>query len=147
MHVLVFTVDDTRFAIDIARLVEIVGRVQLSNLAGAADFVAGMFVHRTRPCVAISLRRRFGCAPKKPSLEDHFVVVEGRRQRFALVVDRVEGDRVVADDLLSEPPTAARHVKGVLTLSDGLVLLEDLDALLTVDEERALEATIAASAS
>jgi chemotaxis signal transduction protein len=142
VNVIVFVVDDTRYAVELGRLLEVLPRVHVSRLAGAAAFVEGMFVHRGEACVAISLRRRFDCAPRRASLEDHFVVVRGRKRRLALVVDRVEGDRVVADEALTEPPTAARHVRGVLALADGIVLLQDLDALLTDEEERGLDASI-----
>ena len=39
-------------------------------------------------------------------------------------------------------PIAARHLVGVVALDDGLMLIEDLDAALSLDEERAIDASV-----
>jgi len=142
---LFFAVDENRYALPIERLVEVVPRVLLSSLPGAAPFVEGVFSYRESPCVAVSLRRRFGLRPMRPSIDEHFVVVHGRKRILALVVDRAENDGIVDESRVEAPAVSVRHVRGVVTLEGGIVLVQDVDALLSDEEEAALDATLSAS--
>ena len=60
----------------------------------------------------------------------------------ALVVDRVDATEPRGDRRVWPPPTPALHLAGVITLDDGLLLIEDLDAVLSLDEERAIDASL-----
>lgn len=144
MRALSFTIDGTCYAVALERLVEIVPRVMMSRLPGADDFVEGVFTYRGELCIAVSLRRRFGHPPRRPRLEDHVVVVRGRRRLLGLVVDRVEGDRALEDERVVAPPVQARYVRGVVALESGVIVVHDLDALLSESEEEALDAAAAA---
>ena len=145
VHVLRFTIEQTRYAVAIDRIVEVAPRVLMTALPGAPDFVEGVFSFRRTACVAVSLRRRLGHAPRPPALEEHVVVVRGRRRLLGLVVDRAEGDEIVSDERIEEPAEGARHLRGVVALADGMLLIQDVDAMLTDEEEGAIDASLGGS--
>jgi purine-binding chemotaxis protein CheW len=141
MHTLVcFTLDDTRYAVPAERVLEIVARVVLTPLPSAPAPIVGVFSYRGEPMAAIDLRARLGHPARPPARDDHFLVVRSARRDVALVVDRVNATEPLADRRVCPPPLAARHLVGVVALDDGLMLIEDLDAALSLDEERAIDA-------
>ncbi len=143
MHVLRFIVDATAYAIAIERVIEVAPRVLMTALPGAPPFVEGVFSFRQAACIGIDLRRRLGHAPRRPMLDDHVLVVRGRTRIVGLVVDRVVGDSVLDAAVIEPPPPGTRHIAGVVPLSDGVVLVQDVDALLTDDEERLIDESLA----
>ena len=142
LHLLRFTIDETHYAVAIDRVIEVASRVVVTVLPGAQDFVEGLFSYRGKVCVAVSLRRRLDHPPKAPSLSDHIIVVKGRQRLLGFAVDRVHDDVVVASGDIATPTEGSRHINGVVPLQDGLLLIQDVDAMLTDDEERDLDEQI-----
>jgi purine-binding chemotaxis protein CheW len=140
-----FTIGPTRYAVAAERVVEVVPRVWLTPLPGAAPIVVGVFNYRGDAIVAVDLRARFGLAPRAPAADDHLVVVRGARRVLALIVDRVTDLRAVSMSAVQPTAVPARYVTGVVPLDDGLLLLHDLDAVLSLDEEGTVDAALAAA--
>lgn len=137
-----FTLDETRYAVPAERVLEIVARVVLTPLPAVPAPIVGAFSYRGAPMAAVDLRARLGHPVRAPSRDDHFLLVRAARRDVALVVDRVTATAPLADRRVWSPPLPARHLAGVVTLEDGLLLIEDLDAALSLDEERAIDAGI-----
>jgi purine-binding chemotaxis protein CheW len=106
--------------------------------------VLGVFRHRGEVAVAIELRRRLGHPARPPSMSDHFIVARGARRRVALCVDRAVGLVSLPLERLRPAPVRAPHIAGIAELEDGLLLIEDLDAALSLDDERAIDAGLGA---
>lgn len=145
LDVLEFLLDDIRYALPSERVVEVVPRVLLTPLPGTAAHVAGVFLHRGEIAVAVDLRRALGRPARPPALEDHLLVARGARRRVALIVDRAVGLARIPRDRVRPPPVRAPHLAGIAELDDGLLLIEDLDAALSLDDERAIDAALAAA--
>jgi purine-binding chemotaxis protein CheW len=137
-----FTLDDTRYAVPAERVLEIVARVRLTPLPAAPRPILGAFSYRGAPMVAVDLRARLGHPSRPPARDDHFLIVRGARRDVALVVDRVNTTALVDERQVVPSPQPARHLVGVVALDDGLMLIEDLDAVLSIDEERAIDADL-----
>jgi purine-binding chemotaxis protein CheW len=137
-----FTLDGTRYAVPAERVLEIVARVVLTPLPAVPAPIVGVFSYRGTPMAAVDLRARLGHAPRPPGRDDHFLVVRSARRDVALVVDRVDTTEPLDERRVWPAPTPAQHLAGVVTLADGLLLIEDLDAALSLDEERAIDASL-----
>lgn len=135
-----FTIDATRYAVPAERVLEIVARVVLTPLPAVPAPILGVFSYRGKPMAAVDLRARLGHPARPPLRDDHFLIVRSARRDVALVVDRVTTTEPVAERRVWPPPLPARHLAGVVTLEDGVLLIEDLDAALSLDEERAVDA-------
>jgi purine-binding chemotaxis protein CheW len=143
MHTLVcFTLDDTRYAVPAERVLEIVARVVLTPLPAVPAPVVGVFSYRGAPMAAVDLRARLGHPTRPPARDDHFLLVRSARRDVALVVDRVNTTEPLRDRPVLAPPLPTPHLAGVVALDDGLLLIEDLDAVLSLDEERAIDANL-----
>lgn len=134
-----FAIDDQRYALPLAGVLEIALRVEIVPLAGTADPVVGLVRHRAEAAVAVDLRKRLGHPPRAPQLDDHLILARTSRRRVALIVDRVVGLRRVEEAAVTPPQAPSAHVRGVVVLDDGLLLLSDLEAVLSLDEEAAID--------
>jgi purine-binding chemotaxis protein CheW len=137
-----FTIDETRYAVPAERVLEIVARVVLTPLPAVPPPILGAFSYRGAPMAAVDLRARLGHPARPPARDDHFLIVRSARREVALVVDRVTTTEPVGERTVWPPPLPARHLAGVVTLEDGLLLIEDLDAALSIAEERAIDESL-----
>jgi purine-binding chemotaxis protein CheW len=145
---LLFLLDDSRFAIRADAVAEIIRAVAITPLPNAPAVIEGIIDLRGRMIPVFDLRRRFGLPPRELRASDHFIVVRAATRLAALHVDQVLDLTDAADDAI-EPMTAAvssaKHVDGVAHLGDGMALIHDVDAFLSAAEADALDAALEAS--
>lgn len=142
VHILRFLVADAHYAVGVARVVEVAPRVLVTPLPDTPRFIEGVFSYRRSTCVAVSVRQRLGYPARAAALDEHIIVVRGRRRLLGLIVDRALHDEHLAAATLESPAVPSRLVAGLVPLEDGVLLVQDVDALLTDDEERAIEASL-----
>lgn len=66
------------------------------------------------------------------------------RRTVALLVDRATEPCAVTPAPADELAVRSEHVLGVALAGDGLLLLEDLDAVLSLDDDRAVDRALKA---
>jgi len=139
---LLYRLDDQRFGIPL----HVVNRVERAAaptaVPGAPEVVRGVLDVRGTAVPVFDLRLRLGLPPMPLRPSDHLVLATTSKRVVALVVDRVEGLTSVAPERLnaaSKVVPGLKHVAGILRLPDGLVLVTDLDAFLSLEEECALD--------
>lgn len=139
LEVLEIRVGDATCALPFDRVVEIVPRVHILPLPRGGTKVLGYFAYRGDPLPVVDLRERLGHESPTPHLDDHFVVVRTPRRRLALIVDRVSGLTTIPASALAGVPRSAAPAGGVAVLEGGVLLILDLEAVLSLDEERLLD--------
>jgi len=76
------------------------------------------------------------------NLADHFLIARTAQRRVVLVIDAAQGvlehPSTAMIDVESMAPGLA-HIRGVMTLEDGLVLIHNLEQFLSADESHALD--------
>ncbi|HEY0971117.1 MAG TPA: chemotaxis protein CheW [Gemmatimonadales bacterium] len=141
-HLLLFSIDDLRFALPVSAVRETVRAVAITPLAGAPGVVEGVIDVRGTVTPVLDMRARFRLPPRPVRPSDHMVLAEAAGRQVALRVDRVlEVATVTGEDVRAarDDDPSMRHLAGVARLPDGLVLVGDLDAFLTQGEREALE--------
>jgi purine-binding chemotaxis protein CheW len=142
MHLLVFTLDDQRFALPATVVHETVAAVAVTPLPAAPAVVDGVVDVRGELVPVYDLRVRFG-RPRRPvRADEHFVIASAGRRTVALRVDRALELVEVSDrDLLPARPDDPRmaRVAGIARLPDGLVLVQDLEEFLSDSEAATLD--------
>jgi purine-binding chemotaxis protein CheW len=144
-NLLVFTLDEPRFALPLAAVDRVVHAVEVTPLPKAPAIILGVINAQGRVIPVVDMRRRFGLPGREINLDDRFIIARTARRLVALVADEVAGIRELGQrDLVSaaESLPFASHLQGVAKLEDGLVLITDLDAFLSLDEERLLDAAL-----
>lgn len=137
----VFMLGDQRCALNLYSVDRVVHMVKITLLPKAPAIVLGVVNVQGSVVPVIDVRRRFGLPERQISLNDHLVVTHTTRRPFALVVDAVVD--VVECREQSLAPTgsvlpAAEYLEGVMKLESGLVVIHDLEAFLSLEEEDSL---------
>lgn len=144
----VFLLDDQRYALRLPVVERVLAAVHVTPLPKAPDIVLGVVCMQGRVVPVVDVRRRFRLPERPVALTDQLIVAHAPSRLVALVVDHVTGVIECADDDLvcvESVVPSVEYFDGVITLRDGLVLVHDLDAFLSLEESasmsRALEAT------
>lgn len=147
--VLVFALAARRYAVDVAVVREVVRAVSILPLPGAPPIVEGLIDLRGTLVPVLDVRARFGLPPKPIEHTDLFVVAESQRRLVALHVDDVDGVLRLdpaSVDVLTPAEVGASLVAGVARTVEGLLVVHDLDAFLSLAEQRALMVALASAA-
>lgn len=129
-----------RYALPLDRVEEVLLRVLITPIPGATDPVLGAIDYRGEVIGVVDLQARFGLIARRPARDDHFIVarVAGGR-KVALWVDRATEARHIAGLELYPVPAEGTHAWGIARSSTGLVIIEDLDRLLSTEEALLLD--------
>jgi purine-binding chemotaxis protein CheW len=144
LQLVCFRVGDEEYGIDIMRVREVVPALPITRVADAPGFLEGIIELRGAFFGVVDLRRRLGATAPAVTSQQRYVVVWMHGRSLGLVVDgvtevrRIERARVAA--LAAAVPGVGRLLAGVARLDDGVVLVMDLDHLLTIAEQAALGA-------
>lgn len=141
-QMVVCVVAGERYGIDVSRVHEIIRLPAITALPGAHPSMSGVINLRGRIIPIMDLRDRFGLAPAEPTRLSRIVVADAAGVQIGLVVDGV--DEVVHLDASTIEPTPTLtagtgpdHLSGIARVTDGLIILLDLDRLLATDRDAA----------
>ena len=141
-HWLVFSLEGRRYALPLSAVDRVVRAVEITPLPLAPAIVLGAIDVAGEVLPVFDLRQRFALQTRPIGPSDQFLIARTPRRSVVLAVDAAEDviRRPLAStiDVASIAPSLP-HIRGVLTLDDGLVLIYDLGQLLSPDEERALD--------
>lgn len=144
-HLVVFSLDDQRYALQLSAVDRTVRMVEITPLPRAPEIVLGIITVNGSIVPVLDIRRRFGLARRKMKLNNHLLIARTAERTVALIVDMVHdvierpGHEIVLPGTIVP---GMEHVKGVVKLEDGVVFIHDLDGFLSLEEARALESAL-----
>jgi purine-binding chemotaxis protein CheW len=142
MQLVLFALDEQRYALDLASIERAVRVVDVTPLPAAPSTVLGIVNVGGDIVPVYNLRRRFRLVERDIDLADQLMIARTSRQKVALLVDSVNGVLEVAEEAIASAEKILpemEYVRGVVKLPGGLVLIHDLDQFLSADEERILD--------
>lgn len=142
VQLVLFALDEQRFALGLSSVERIVRVVDVTPLPSAPPIVLGIINVKGDVVPVYDLRRRFRLPEREIHLTDQLMIATTSRQTVALLVDLVSGVLEVAEDEIASAEKILpqiEYVHGVVKLQDGLVLIHDLDRFLSPAEERSLD--------
>ena len=141
-QLVVFALDEQRFAIPLQAIERVVRAVEITPLPDAPEFVLGVINVQGRVVPVFDVRGRFRLPARELDLNDQFIIAQSSRRMVALVVDAVLGvvECAEADVTTAEQILPGLHcVAGVLKREDGMILIHDRDEFLSHQAQAALE--------
>lgn len=135
----VYAIDEQRYALPLSAVERVVPMVEITPLAEALDYVAGVINLHGRIIPVLDCRKRFQHRMREAELSDQLLIARIAQRTMALWVDRVEG---VIEPTMGEVVPAAEilpemKAQGAMKLPDGgIVLLPNLDPSLLPKEEK-----------
>ena len=140
-----FVIDEEEFGVDILNVQEIIRLVEATRVPHSPSFVEGVINLRGRIVPVIDLRGRFGLPGREADRDTRIIVVDLAGTVVGFRVDSVREVIRVHRHVIEPPPDLAtgieaRYITGVAKLEDRLLILLDLNEILTTEEGVALDA-------
>lgn len=134
-----FRLDGETYGINVMQVREVLRYSEIAAVPGAPSYVLGIINLRGNVVTVIDTRHRFGLAPGEITDNTRIVVIESEKNVVGIMVDSVSE---VVYLRLSEIETApnvgndesAKFIQGVCHKNDELLILVELDRLLTEEE-------------
>ena len=139
LQLVTFSIGEEEFGVNILKVQEIIRTMEITKVPRAPEFVEGVINLRGKVIPIIDLRRRFGLAPKAHDKNTRIIVIEINNIIVGFVVDAVsEVLRIPASTVEPPPPVVAGvdsdYISGVGKLQDRLLIMLDLDKLLSSED-------------
>lgn len=147
IQLVVFTLQqgDTvcEYGVPITQVQEIIPMAKTTKLPEAPDFVEGITNLRGRIIPIIDLKKRFQMGASELTSDTRSVVVEVAGQTVGIIVDEVSEVLRLPMESIEPPPVAiggitAEYLTGVGKLDERLLILLDMDRILTEREQAEL---------
>jgi purine-binding chemotaxis protein CheW len=141
----VFALDEPRYALLLSAVVRVVHAVEISPLPNAPAIIQGAINVQGRIIPVVNIRERLQLPAREMNGNDHFIIAQTKRRSVALVTDYVAGIRELADDQAGTAGQSlpfVEYLHGVVKIEDNLILIYDLDTFLSLQEEQMLDNAI-----
>jgi purine-binding chemotaxis protein CheW len=134
-----FKLDNETYGINVMLVQEVLRITDIAPVPGAPSYVVGIINLRGNVVTVIDTRMRFGLPPKEMDDATRIVIIEAEKQTVGIIVDSVsEVVDIYSNEIESAPNVGndetARYIEGVVSRGEDLLILVDLNKLLTDDE-------------
>lgn len=141
----VFYIDSQMFAIPLFRIETTVLMVEIDPLPKVPEYILGAINYHGDIIPVVNLRKLFALPDKQEEVTDHLIIAKTPKQTIALWVD-VLGEIIEREDADISKSTKFFYktdfVTSVTKLNDKIVLIQDLDKLLSEKEITLLQLAI-----
>jgi purine-binding chemotaxis protein CheW len=143
-HLVVFALDDHQFALPLEFVDRVVRAVEVVLLPGAPRIVKGIINLHGQIVPVISLRLRCGLPEREVEVDEQFIIARTPTRTVALQVDSTHMLQAKPDDCIptSQFVPESMNVGQVVKSADGLILVQNIETLLSSHEDQALAAAI-----
>ena len=133
-----FFLDSEKYGIKVMQVQEVLRMTEIAPVPGAPHYVLGINL-RGNVVTVIDSRKRFGLPEKEPDEATRIVIIEAGDNVVGILVDSVaEVVDLRTDDIETAPNVgtdeSSKYIQGVSSVSEELLILVDVNKLLS-DEE------------
>ncbi len=139
-----FQIGEELYGIDIHAIREIDRMQPVTRLPRSLPFIEGVINLRGTVIPVIDMAKRFGVPPVEAGRRTRIIIVRISGRSVGLAVGGVTGVLQLKESSIDPAPPLAfpvdrRHVEAVGRIEEGLIILLDLDLLLSVEEMAQLQ--------
>jgi purine-binding chemotaxis protein CheW len=138
-HYILFTVAGTTYALPSHQVAHVEMVEAVTRVPNAAAFVDGVVFSRGQVVPAVNMRARFGFERVEQDLRTRLLVVQSGTRHVGLLVDDCREFLVIPAAVIQPPAEGlsaigARYISGIATLNERLIVILDLEAMLSSAE-------------
>ncbi len=139
IQLVTFRLQDETYGINVMQVQEVLRVSEIAPVPGAPSYVLGIINLRGNVVTVIDTRSRFGLPPTEIDDSSRIVIIESEKQVVGILVDSVaEVVELRASEIDMAPSVgneeSARYIQGVASRNDDLLIVVDLNKLLTEEE-------------
>lgn len=145
-YFVVVALDEQRFALPVAAVDRVVRAVYVTPLPDAPPIVVGIVNVQGVIVPVLNLRQRCGLIDRPIELDHQLVIAHTSRRTVGFIVDSCEVIGCAADELIpvDQIATALDFSQTVFKRSDEMIMVYDLDSLMSGNDELSLGGAIVA---
>ena len=142
-QLVVFRLADEDYGLNIETVREIIRLQAVTYVPDSPDFVEGLINLRGSVTPVVELRKRFGVELTEATSQTRIVVVDIGGENIGIIVDEVSEVLWISEDAI-EPTSAvittedSYYIDGIAKLGDRLLILLDLERVLSVADRESL---------
>lgn len=142
--VVIFSLNNEDYGVGVEQVNAIERVLPITRVANVPAFVKGVINLRGVVTPVIDLRKRFGMSSKPYDDATRIVIVHVGEIQVGLIVDAVRDVLDISADSIEEPPSGlgevdVRYLAGIAKLEERLLVLLNLDQVLSQEEVSQLE--------
>ncbi|MGI6122694.1 MAG: chemotaxis protein CheW [Acetivibrionales bacterium] len=135
-----FFIADEAFGVGIKQIYQILKPQEIFKVPNTPPFIEGLINLRGKVMTVFNLRKRFNMPEKENDENTKILIVKMDDYLLGFTVDSVaEIVRIPEEEIVETPPSLTnfdrRFLSGVAKMNEKLILLLDLEKILTPDEE------------
>jgi len=134
-----FQLEEETYGINVMQVREVLRYTEIAPVPGAPDYVLGIINLRGNVVTVIDTRSRFGLMEGEITDNTRIIVIESEHQVIGILVDSVAEVVYLRSSEIDTTPSvgtdeSAKFIQGVSNRDGELLILVDLNKLLTDDE-------------
>ena len=134
-----FRLGSETYGINVMQVQEVLRYTEIAPVPGAPSYVMGIINLRGNVVTVINTRARFGLESAEISDNSRIVIIEAEKQVIGILVDSVAEVVYLRSSEIDSAPNigtedSAKFIQGVSNRDSELLILVDLNKLLTEDE-------------
>lgn len=151
-QLVVFSIGNEEFGVDINQVREIVRLIQITYLPKAPVFIEGVVNLRGQVLAVVDLAKRLVIKSNSRTDSTRIIVVEVEHNAVGMIVDsvsevlRLSSDEIDEIPMLVDTEVPEHYIRGVGKLKDRLLVLLDLNKILTLEEAQHVERQVKSAA-
>jgi purine-binding chemotaxis protein CheW len=139
IQLVTFRLEDEAYGINVMQVQEVLRVSEIAPVPGAPHYVLGIINLRGNVVTVIDTRIRFGLMAGEVTDNSRIIVIEGEGQVVGILVDSVAEVVELRQDEIDSAPNVgndetARYIQGVHTQKNHLLIVVDINKLLSEDE-------------
>jgi purine-binding chemotaxis protein CheW len=134
-----FRLDNESYGINVMQVQEVLRHTEIAPVPGAPSYVLGIINLRGNVVTVIDTRQRFGLTPAPITDNTRIVIIEADKQVVGILVDSVAEVVYLRQSEIETAPNvgtdeSAKFIQGVCNKNDELLILVDLEKMMSEDE-------------
>lgn len=139
-----FMLDGEKYGVNVMQVQEVLRFSEIAPVPGAPSYVLGIINLRGKVVTVVDTRNRFGLPSAQTTDNTRIVVIEAEEHVIGILVDSVAEVVYLRLNEIETAPSvgndeSAKFIQGVCHKNDELLILIELEKLLTDDEWAELE--------
>ena len=146
---LTFELDGEEYGLEILKVKEIIGIMNITSVPQTPDYVKGVINLRGKVIPVIDLRLKFAMEPLEYSERTCIIIVDitgtsGKKVMVGIVVDSVSEVLNIKSDEIEDTPSfgsrlSTEYIMGMAKVKGGVKILLDIDQVLNAEELNILD--------
>jgi len=142
MNILIFTVNDKFFGLDIGQVREVIRMRKITQVPDAGESIEGVINLRRKVVTIINLQKKLGLSDINKSRSNRIIILSAKNCAIGVIVESVDEVVKIDPESISTPDEylkKSKHLVGVARAKNNLIPILDVLHLLSDDEKVDIE--------